>query len=120
MGYQQDREAFINQFARVFPKAPFSVALTFLREASGSQRYNEIASSIDVGEKELNRLELADERRDLRVTMLAASIGATIETGGDPRGCDRPRWPGRRGATSRGRPRRGAAPHPTQAAPARR
>jgi len=87
MGYQQDREAFINQFARVFPKAPFSVALTFLREASGSQRYNEIASSIDVGEKELNRLELADERRDLRVTMLAASIGATIETGGDPRGC---------------------------------
>lgn len=86
MGYQNDREAFIRQFTRAFPAAPYHAAKQFLREASGSQRYNEITSSIDVGEKELARLEKADTRRDERMEKLAASIGAKLETGGDPRG----------------------------------
>jgi len=88
MGYQKDRESFIAEFTKYFPNAGYSVALAFLRDASGAQRYNEITSSINVGEKELARLAAQDEKRRSRVTALAGKIGAQAVTfNGDPRGC---------------------------------
>lgn len=87
MGYQNDREAFVAEFARHFPNASHWVATAFLRDASGAQRYNEITSSIDVGERELARLEKLDARRTVRIVNRAKKIGAKVEDGGDPRGC---------------------------------
>lgn len=87
MGYQRDREKFIRQFARQFPKGSASDCLALLRAASGEQRWNEIDSSIEISDRERARLEKASERRMARVAKLCASIGAVLETGGDPRGC---------------------------------
>lgn len=87
MGYQSDREGFVMEFAKHFPKVGQDFAKAFLREASGAQRYNEITTSIDVGQAERERLEKADERRTARLVKMAASIGAKLEEGGDPRGC---------------------------------
>ena len=87
MGYQKEREEFTAEMVRHFPTCSMRTISAFLRGASGAQRYNEITSSIDVGEKELARLERCDERRTARLVKLAESIGAKLEEGGDPRGC---------------------------------
>lgn len=86
MGYQREREEFFSLFSREFPKASIYDARLLLRDASASQRYNEIVSSIDVGERELARLEKADAARDARVGARVRAIGGELETGGDPRG----------------------------------
>lgn len=86
MGYQTEREQFIRDFARAFPDAPYSACLNVLRTASAEQRWNEVYSSFDIGEKETARQEKRSERRIERLRQLAASIGAEIETAGDPRG----------------------------------
>lgn len=87
MAYQKWREEFIAEFIRAFPKASYSVALALLRAATSEQRWNEIDCSIDVGEKEHDRLEKVSERRMGRVKALADKIGAGLDTNGDPRGC---------------------------------
>lgn len=86
MSYQKEREFFLATFAREFPSASMDVARRLLREATGSQRANEILCSIDVGEREQARIEKREERRDARVAKLAESIGAKLKPGGDPRG----------------------------------
>ena len=84
--YQTWREEFIRDFARYVPKGTQSDALAFLRDASGEQRFAEIATSIDVGEKEMERLERASERRTERVKARCEALGIGLETCGDPRG----------------------------------
>lgn len=87
MAYQKWREEFLTDFAREFPKAGHRNALMLLREATAEQRWNEIDSSIDVGEKERARLERASERRMERVRIICERIGAGLQGNGDPRGC---------------------------------
>lgn len=87
MSYRREREEFLSQFARFFPKGAHSVALALLRESSAEQRYNEIASSIDVGERELARLERRSNARLLRVRAIAERLGGKLSENGDPRGC---------------------------------
>lgn len=86
MSYQKEREEFIAAFCREFPAAGYSTACWLLRQATASQRYNEIATSIDVGQAELDRLEARDQRRDERVRKVVEGIGGKLETNGDPRG----------------------------------
>lgn len=85
-GYQTERDTFLFLFAREFPQARIGDALALLRAATGAQRWNEIATSIDVGDAERARLERASQRRLARVRKIEASIGAALETSGDPRG----------------------------------
>lgn len=86
MSYQKEREEFIVQFVRLFPKARHSDAEYLLRQASAEQRWNEIDCSIDVGEREHDRMEKASERRIERTRKFCSSIGARLITQGDPRG----------------------------------
>ena len=86
MTYQSERDEFLAAFGREFPNASRDVAAALLRAATGSQRYNEIASSIDVGARELARLEKREANRMLRVVGMLAMIGAKLIDGGDPRG----------------------------------
>lgn len=86
MGYQKDREQFIALFYREFPSARLSDCLALLREASAEQRFNEISSSIDVGDKELARLEKRSENRTARVRAICERIGGKLIENGDPRG----------------------------------
>ncbi len=86
MGYQKEREEFLVRFAREFPEAPITFAAALLRHASSAQRYNEIVTSIDVGQKELDRLERVSEKRRERVEAICQKIGAGVEFNGDPRG----------------------------------
>lgn len=58
-----------------------------LRRATRLHRSGEINCSIDVGEKELARLEKRDERDEAAVKKIAESNGATVTFQGDPRGC---------------------------------
>ena len=86
MGYQKNREEFIRLFAREFPNARHDDASTLLRAASGEQRSNEIASSIEETAWQNERREKADERRTARVQKICDRIGAVLEPNGDPRG----------------------------------
>lgn len=86
MSYQSEREQFLVQFGREFPNQPIGVALKLLRESSAEQRWNEVYSSFDIGEKETERQERKSERRAERVRKLAESIGCKLDTNGDPRG----------------------------------
>lgn len=86
MGYAKDREAFVAAFWRYFPASDGKDSGALLRAATSAQRYNEIVTSIDVGEKEMARLERADARRTERVRAICERIGATLEAIGDPRG----------------------------------
>jgi hypothetical protein len=86
MGYDKERAEFLQDFGREFPNAPHNVALALLRAGTAEQRYNEITSSIDVGARELERLERASERRTERVRKLCERIGGKLIENGDPRG----------------------------------
>ncbi len=87
MGYQASRDYFLTSFTRMFPEAPHGTALALLRAATSEQRYNEIATSIDVGAVELARLEKRSDARRERIAVLCNEIGADLEENGDPRGC---------------------------------
>lgn len=87
MGYQSDREEFIERFCRAFPGAMHGQSLIFLREATGAQQSNEIECSIQETDQQRLRRERADERRIKRVELAANKIGACrVEWNGDPRG----------------------------------
>ena len=86
MSYQKERAFFLKQFAVEFPTAKYSDAIALLREGTGSQRYNEIACSVDVGERELARLEKRDDNRTKRVAAICKRIGAQLVENGDSRG----------------------------------
>lgn len=86
MSYRQWREEFIHIFTQEFPKARLDEALLLLRAATSEQRWNEIACSIDVGERETARLEKASDRRMERVQAICDKIGAKLVPNGDPRG----------------------------------
>lgn len=86
MGYQTERAQFLHQFGRYVSAGTHADALAFLRDASGSQRWNEILSSFDIGERETAKQERREERRDARVKARAERLGLALETNGDPRG----------------------------------
>lgn len=86
MGYQADRERFFQQLTHHFPAATYHDARTLLRNASGEMRWNEIASSIDIGEKRTAQEEKKSAARVARVRAICARIGADLEEQGDPRG----------------------------------
>jgi len=83
MSYQKERGFFLQMFGREFPQAGDNVATRLLREASTQQRISEIECSIDVGEKELTRLERRAEASCKRVREM---VTGEVEFGGDPRG----------------------------------
>ena len=86
MGYQKWREEFIALFAKHVPQGRHSDALAFLRDSSAEQRWNEVYSSIDIGERETERQEKKSERRVERVRARAAALGLELDANGDPRG----------------------------------
>ena len=57
-----------------------------LRDATGMQRRNEIQCSIDVGEAELARMERKDRAGEARVRAILATVQASPDFNGDPRG----------------------------------
>ena len=86
MSYRKWREEFLVRFSRLVPQGTRADAEALLRAATGSQRYNEITCSIDVGEAELARLERREENRTKRVRDLCAKLGVKLDENGDPRG----------------------------------
>ena len=86
MSYKREREFFLQRFGAEFPRAPMETAQALLRCATSAQRYNEIASSIEVSERESARLEARDKRNTERARRLAESLDAELIENGDPRG----------------------------------
>lgn len=77
VSYQRERAAFLLAFGREFPTAHPDIAHALLRAATGSQRYNEVTSSIDGA-------ELADESGDPRgfPFVIKCPSGRTYDFGG--------------------------------------
>lgn len=82
MTYAREREFFLLHFAREFPAADFGIARRLLRLATSSQRFNEMACSIPIGDA----MSRAEDRRTELARRLAKEIGAELVENGDPRG----------------------------------
>lgn len=85
MSYKRWREEFISEAAQNGYR--YQEATAMLRAATSLQRSSEIQCSIDVGEKELARLERRDAAAEKRVTAIVTAHGHSVEFQGDPRGC---------------------------------
>jgi hypothetical protein len=84
--YKSAREEFLSLFAKLIPNGRHADALSLLREATAEQRWNELYSSVDIGEAETARQEKRSEKREARVRALAEKLGCKLDAQGDPRG----------------------------------
>lgn len=85
VSYSRWREQFFQEAGRL--GITWEDASRLLRAASTMQRVSEISCSIDVGERELARLEKRADAAEKRSRKIVESYGLKLTSQGDPRGC---------------------------------